>query len=225
MFCTCLCLTVDTWFYGHLTFTPLNFLRVNVIEQISLFYGANPWHFYVTQALPFDTLALLPFVVHGSWLLLRHSAIQPARTLVYVALATMTALSLLSHKEFRFVQPLLPILHCASAQSLLSLSASRRSEDRYTWMPLMKKPYIKLILGLDIPAACLFIMVHMKGQVTVTNYIRHLPAAEVKSLGFLMPCHSTPWQSHMHRHDLEVRDSRSGYGGYLWALTCEPPLG
>jgi len=41
-------LLVDSLYYGKLTFTPLNFLRVN-LSSVSLFYGANPWHYYVTD--------------------------------------------------------------------------------------------------------------------------------------------------------------------------------
>jgi GPI mannosyltransferase 3 len=34
------------------------------------------------------------------------------------------------------------------------------------------------------------------------------------SVGFLMPCYSTPWQVYLQRPDVEA-----------WKLTCEPPLG
>jgi phosphatidylinositol glycan class B len=220
-----LCLAVDTWFYGRLTFTPLNFLRVNVLEQISLFYGANPWHFYLSQGLPFDTLALLPFTLHGIYHLLRSSAgYANATRAVSVAIGTTFAFSLLSHKEFRFIQPLLPILHCASAHSLLRLGAGQRTSSSYKWLPNIKKSHVKLILGLNIPATLIFICIHMRGQVTVTDYIHSLPADELRSVGFLMPCHSTPWQSHLHRSSLESYRGESGYGGRLWALSCEPPL-
>lgn len=36
----------------------------------------------------------------------------------------------------------------------------------------------------------------------------------IDSIGFLMPCHSTPWQSYLHRNDIKK----------LWAITCDPPL-
>lgn len=226
LFCVALCLTVDTWFYGRPIFTPLNFLRVNVVQQISLFYGANAWHFYITQALPFNMLAMLPFTVHGSWLLLRSRSTGPALTMLLVALASMAALSLLSHKEFRFIQPLLPMLHCVTAYSLARSSASKSTiaSTGYSWMPMVQKAHINLILYINIPAALFFICVHQKGQVTITDYIRGTPAKYMESVGFLMPCHSTPWQSHIHRPDLERHNMRSGYGGKLWALSCEPPV-
>lgn len=223
--CVGLCLSIDSWFYGRLTFTPLNFLRVNVVQQISLFYGANPWHFYFTQALPFNMLAMLPFTLHGCWLLLgSRDHRSAASTAVRAALSTIVVLSILSHKEFRFIQPLLPILHCASAYSLVNGRTEQPVIDSFNWLPNVKKRDVKLMLFINIPAALFFICIHQKGQVTIADYIRHSPAGTIQSFGFLMPCHSTPWQSYIHRPDLEVTDVKSGYGGKLWALTCEPPL-
>ena len=56
--------TPDSLYYGKPTLTPLNFLLTN-LSSISLFYGSNPWHFYVTQALPILCTTALPFVLHG----------------------------------------------------------------------------------------------------------------------------------------------------------------
>jgi GPI mannosyltransferase 3 len=41
-------------------------------------------------------------------------------------------------------------------------------------------------------------------------------STEIDSLGILMPCHSTPWMSHIH-------DDRLGNFERAWFLTCEPP--
>jgi len=51
------------------------------------------------------------------------------------------------------------------------------------------------------------------------GYLRSLArdGGEVRSIGFLMPCHSTPWQSHLHNPQLD-------HPGKLWAIGCEPPL-
>ena len=51
------------------------------------------------------------------------------------------------------------------------------------------------------------------------SYLRSLSlnGGEVRSIGFLMPCHSTPWQSHLHNPQLD-------HPGKLWAIGCEPPL-
>lgn len=47
----CLCL-LDSIFYGHFTFTPWNFFKVNVLKGVSSFYGSHPFHWYLTQGVP-----------------------------------------------------------------------------------------------------------------------------------------------------------------------------
>lgn len=219
---------MDRCHYERWTFTPYNFFRTNVVSNISLFYGANPWHFYFTQALPFDTIALLPFVLHGFYLSWTRTdwpkVVVTARN---VCLWTVAILSLISHKEFRFIQPLLPIFHILAAASLLQSSKKAKSESEAEPAATGKsiRPrYFWLICLVNIPAILIFNVVHMRGQVDITRYLHNLPSGSIRSLGFLMPCHSTPWQSHLHLPKLEEQGTESGYGGRLWALSCEPPL-
>ena len=68
--------------------------------------------------------------------------------------------------------------------------------------------------------------VHQRGVIDVVDYLRHeyehklmQPPADVGfsnrniTVGFFMPCHSTPWRSHLVHPEIDA-----------WALTCEPPL-
>ncbi|KAL9932066.1 hypothetical protein V8E36_009127 [Tilletia maclaganii] len=66
------------------------------------------------------------------------------------------------------------------------------------------------------------ILYHGRGQRTVTLGM-HRHETHIHTLGFLMPCHSTPWQSDLHLPHLESAGP-SGDGGNAWFLTCEPPL-
>jgi GPI mannosyltransferase 3 len=52
----------------------------------------------------------------------------------------------------------------------------------------------------------------------ITQYLPHEPPSNM-TLGFLMPCHSTPWRSHI---QFPPSSDHTGIKG--WALTCEPPL-
>ncbi|CAH7687820.1 expressed protein, partial [Phakopsora pachyrhizi] len=62
------------------------------------------------------------------------------------------------------------------------------------------------------------------------DYLRHRPDQELKSVGFLMPCHSTPWQSHLHKPRLDPIVKRKLDGNVeveeveerMWMLNCEP---
>lgn len=217
---------MDSWFYGRLTFTPWVFLKTNVLQQISLFYGANPWHFYFSQALPFDMLALLPFTLHGAYTLWRNEPHSAACAGLQAALGAMLVLSLLSHKEFRFIQAFLPIFHSVSAYSLLHIGKNRSTDSGVRWLHDVRAILVKFILVVNIPATLFFIAVHQRGQVAVAAWMSSSASHEVQSLSYLMPCHSTPWQSHMHRPGEVVHNgsSTSIIGTYIWALTCEPPL-
>ncbi|KAI5479635.1 GPI mannosyltransferase 3 [Pseudohyphozyma bogoriensis] len=216
-----LCLTVDSWFYGTLTFTPYTFLVQNVLNSISLFYGANPFHFYLTQALPVTTMTMLPFVLHGLYLSFRDTNNHKARLARTVVFATAGLYSLLGHKEWRFIHPLLPILHVFAANSLVFLAPPSQPTSASS-IPIRTRHLGFLLLA--VPPIIFVSSFHCVAQVSIMDYLRHLPSTEFKSVAFLMPCHSTPWQSHLHRADLEVPGGGSGEGGRAWFIGCEPPV-
>lgn len=217
--------TMETLFYGRPTFTPYNFFRTNILHNISAFYGANVWHFYFVGGVAFLSLGLLPWVLDGIYLSFRKNSSVRVGILRSSAIWTMAVLSLITHKEHRFIQPLLPILHVLAASSIVHrASLHMQAHPGSKGSRSISGTQIKLILAINIPAALIFAMAHMRGQVAVTTYLHRIPQTSLKSVGFLMPCHSTPWQSHLHLPHLEVEGVPSGYGGKLWALSCEPPL-
>ncbi|ORY78028.1 Alg9-like mannosyltransferase family-domain-containing protein [Leucosporidium creatinivorum] len=222
------CLALDTRFYQTPTFTPLRFLHQNVFNSISLFYGANPFHFYLTQALPLMTLTQLPFVLHGLYLVFWRRSARTGRPGLRVAGqavgVTVAIYSLLGHKEWRFVHPLLPVLHLFAALSLVNLYATAPYSSYLALPHLPIRPLHALILAISLGPALYLTAFHCKGQVDVIHYLATLPVEELRSVGFLMPCHSTPWQSHLHRRELEVEGGGSGEGGRAWFITCEPPV-
>eukprot|EP01104_Vermistella_antarctica_P003346 TRINITY_DN13515_c0_g1_i1.p1 TRINITY_DN13515_c0_g1~~TRINITY_DN13515_c0_g1_i1.p1 ORF type:complete len:762 (+),score=167.97 TRINITY_DN13515_c0_g1_i1:160-2445(+) len=78
---------------------------------------------------------------------------------------------------------------------------------------------VLLILFANIPMAAYFSLGHQRGVVDVMTYLRHPPppshpheVADVTSAHFLMPCHSTPYYSHIHRN-ISLR-----------ILDCSPPV-
>ncbi|EMG47891.1 hypothetical protein G210_1634 [Candida maltosa Xu316] len=68
--------------------------------------------------------------------------------------------------------------------------------------------YVILGILLNIAIGLFFTNVNERGVIDVINYLHDSP-----SVGFITPCHSTPWQSHFHNPNLNA-----------WFLTCEPPL-
>ncbi|THH16484.1 hypothetical protein EW146_g4163 [Bondarzewia mesenterica] len=182
------------------------------------FYGSSPWHYYLTQAIPILCGPCLPFVLHGAWLCARGDAGAKGRTVLWVVAWTTGVYSLAGHKEWRFLHPILPLLHLLAAKSVVDLyhkhlpSTSRTKPN--TRLPIRK---IHLtFLFLSVPIGIYAARFHAHAQISVLRYLRGLPEEELKSVGFLMPCHSTPGQAYLHRSMEE---------GRLWALGCEPPVG
>ena len=120
-------------------------------------------------------------------------------------------LSLISHKEVRFLFPILPALHVLATRPFSRLVRSRGS---------LKKLALGLVVALNLAIALYTTQVHQRGAVDVTRFLRadheaRMARSEsvVTTVGFLMPCHSTPWRSHLVHAGIRA-----------WALTCEPPV-
>ncbi|KAI9199514.1 Alg9-like mannosyltransferase family-domain-containing protein [Polychytrium aggregatum] len=211
---------IDKAFYKSLTFTPFNFFKVNIVHNISIFYGGHPWHWYWTQGYPVVALTFIPAMILG----IRKTRL---RLPLFLMLWTIGGYSLLAHKEFRFILPILPITLAYSGVQLASLAkAVKLDREQAVEQPVSWK--MKLVRRLDLyiwlaflaitnfGAAYYFSNVHQRGVIDVMTWlrttIRNQPVS-VDGILFLMPCHSTPYYSHIHR-DIEMR-----------FLSCEPPLG
>lgn len=230
------CLLIDSSFYGLPTFTPWNFVRQNVFDGLSTFYGINRWHFYFTQAFTFVNFSLFPTVILGMILLSSPRCLHESypqldrlRSARFAVLATIVGLSFIQHKEFRFLQPLVPLFNCFAARAMVNNyikyrethPATNPADVKYLERLILSRPtgfILRSLLALG--AAFYFIQSHYRAQVSVMEYLRRLPDHHLKSVGFLMPCHSTPWQSHLHKPHL----APNGTQERLWMLTCEPPL-
>lgn len=183
---------VDYLYYGEPVFPLLNFLKFNLLQSLAHFYGTSPFFYYFYEGLPLLTVGWLPLTLWGLW-------INRSNILVKAAFAVIAAFSLIRHKEVRFIYPLLPILHLAVADAITH--TPKRIRKRVFWTLAL----------VNIVVAGYFSQVHQRGVIDVVEYLSTEP--NVTSVGFLMPCHSTPYQSHLHR-DIPT-----------WFLTCEPPIG
>ena len=224
--------SVDRTYYGEWTFPPLKFLYFNVVKSLSTFYGTNRPDYYFTEGLPLLLTTALPFAAFGMWQALRPFSDQPPSTtqlgrqmrfiLAAAVVGTVVTMSLISHKEVRFVYPLLPILHVLAAKPLAELFHPFPRPTRKARIGLM---FLLLIANVGI--TIYVSLVHQRGVIDVLHYLRHeqeqrlsrhsmiesSSASAGVTVGFLMPCHSTPWRSHLVHPEIGA-----------WALTCEPPL-
>ncbi|KAL5362064.1 Alg9-like mannosyltransferase family-domain-containing protein [Aspergillus floccosus] len=230
----------DRFYYGVWTFPPLKFLYFNVAQSLAVFYGRNDWHYYLSQGYPLLLTTALPFTLVGLYRVLtctrpstNSKSSQIQRQLAGICLFMPFVLSLISHKEVRFIYPLLPGLHVLTAPPLVDffLPAVSRSNGAYT----PRRLTLSFLVLVNLVIAGYTSVYHNSGIINVLSYLRHQhethdpinrsPEALLHSdavdtsqagitAGFLMPCHSTPWRSHMVYPTL-----------HAWALTCEPPVG
>lgn len=227
-----LSITSDRFYFGTWTFPPYHWLRFNISQDLAVFYGQNDWHYYLSQGLPLLLTSYLPFTLIALYHNLSNPRLLAPWYIPYlftvVVCTTLASLSLISHKEVRFIYPLLPLLHIITAPHAYRFFCSpTRSEDKksipkagFRWR---RKPVVSLMLILNISIAFYTTRVHQAGVVPVMGYLRHEYAkirdakvpetASQTFAGFLMPCHSVPWRSQLFYPELKA-----------WALTCEPPL-
>ena len=234
-------------------------------QDLAVFYGRNRPDYYFTEGMPILLTTLLPFALAGTVQAFRstrhiqfktggskaaeanrHST-QIYSRLSFLALATtalvyILALSLISHKEVRFLHPVLPIF------LLLSVRPISVSFNNYGTLSTGRKILLGTLMSTSLIVTGYTSYYHNRGVIPVLSYLRSQfsalnaetlvlrsasrpsvftsitsatkstdssQAANVVPLtaAFFMPCHSTPWRSHLVFPEIRA-----------WALTCEPPL-
>ncbi|XP_065912466.1 GPI mannosyltransferase 3-like isoform X2 [Dysidea avara] len=187
--CCALCwsLAVDRVFYGEWTFVQYRFLLFNVFEGQSAFYGTHSWHWYFSQGVPVVLFSLYPSFLLGGLKVANH------KSLYFVSLWYIMIHSILQHKEFRFIFPVVPFA-CIYAGYHLHTVWTKYKHTVY-------KCVVVLILVSNIPMAAYFSLIHQRGSLTVMDELRlAIDDYPNPSVLFLTPCHSTPFYSHVHRN-------------------------
>ncbi|KAL0601139.1 GPI mannosyltransferase 3 [Plecturocebus cupreus] len=166
------------------TLVQFNFLKFNVLQNLGTFYGSHPWHWYFSQGFPVILGTHLPFFIHGCFL-----APKRYQILLVTVLWTLLVYSMLSHKEFRFIYPVLPFCMVFCGYSLTHLK---------TW----KKPALSFLFLSNLFLALYTGLVHQRGTLDVMSHIQKVcynnPNKPSASVFVMMPCHSTPYYSHVH---------------------------
>jgi phosphatidylinositol glycan class B len=186
------------------------------VQSLAVFYGRNRPDYYLTEGLPLLLTTTLPFAAWGccsAFTNSRHDTDyqKVTRPLAISAFVFVLIMSLIAHKEVRFIYPLLP--------GLLVLAAGPFSKF---FSPLLlpktagKKILLFIFVAVNATLAFYISQVHQRGVIDVLHHLRHqheLNASSNTTIMFMMPCHSTPWRSHLVFPGIDAR-----------ALTCEPPL-
>lgn len=213
---------------GRLTIPTLSFFHQNIVVNIASFYGGTGLLYHVVQSLPLLLIPIWYWWAKGFMAAILPRSIRPRafnalditpalNVLGRTTAVTVAALSLSPHSEWRFLHPLLPQLLLFALPALqqqykptvMGYHGIATALRQYCRMPA--GPFYLILLTPIIPYLYLNCF-HGRAQVSVINGLRNGDFGPVSSVVALMPCHSTPWSSHL--------GSIPG-----WFLTCEPPLG
>ncbi|XP_010453614.1 PREDICTED: GPI mannosyltransferase 3 isoform X1 [Camelina sativa] len=200
---TCL---LDRLMYGSWVIVPLNFLKFNFLSSGGDYYGTHPWHWYFSQGFLVMLFTFTPFSITG----MMKSNNQKLSALILWVLALY---SVLGHKEFRFVLPVLPIALIFSGYAFAQMEVSGSSSSSVTkkkqvprqnhtikWSPKLRLS-VFFLLATNIPMAVYMSLFHQRGTEDAMNYLSdEAYKGRVKSILFLMPCHSTPYYSTLHHN-------------------------
>jgi GPI mannosyltransferase 3 len=230
----------DRSFYQQWTFPPLRFLYFNIAQSLAVFYGKNDWHYYLSQGFPLLLTSYLPFAAIGLYSAyqsyrsddMRSSGPRIRGQLAIVTVVMPLILSFISHKEVRFIYPLLPILHVLAARPAAACfepALAPRPPPRLTTLWHYRPIIIPVLLMINVLIGIFTTQMHQLGPLTVMDFLRQehekhyliqppqrthmIKADTTMTVGFLMPCHSTPWRSHLIYPSIKA-----------WALGCEPPI-
>lgn len=192
---------LDRMMYGSWVIVPLNFLKFNFLSSGGDYYGTHPWHWYFTQGFPVMIFTFLPFSVAG----VIYSKNWKLCGLIGWVIGIY---SILGHKEFRFVLPVLPIALMFSGYSLaalntqeLPLGKSERITKVHARWPLKLRLAVFFLLVTNIPMGLYMSLVHQRGTEDVMYYLAtEARSGEVRSVLFLTPCHATPYYSVLHQN-------------------------
>ncbi|XP_076914903.1 mannosyltransferase APTG1-like [Bidens hawaiensis] len=192
---------LDRLMYGSWVLVPLNFLKFNFLSSGGDYYGTHPWHWYFTQGFTVMIFTFLPFMAVG--------IVQSKNwKLSGLVLWVLGLYSIIGHKEFRFVLPVLPIALAFSGYSLAMLNPQyssnknikkpTRTHGKTVWK--IRAAVIFLVVT-NLPMAIYMSMVHQRGTEDVMNYLaKEAREGNVKSILFLTPCHATPYYSTLHQN-------------------------
>ncbi len=112
---------IDRWFYGTWVLTPVNYYVVNIVKGVSNEFGVSPWWYFIGKLL----LNLAPpysLVLLGAVCLSWYKC--PKNPLVWISVPFFLLHCAVSHKEFRF---LFPLMYAFPALLVLGVDAMRPS--------------------------------------------------------------------------------------------------
>lgn len=133
---------LDRLYYGEWVFTPWRYFKVNIIDDKASSFGVSPPWEYLTYILKY---LIIPFSILFIAAIIYLILTQLENIYLIIFLVFLTGHSLVSHKEMRFLFPVLAFIPVILAITLDSINLKGKS----SWiLPIVFVPY--LILNLSI---------------------------------------------------------------------------
>ncbi len=102
-----LCTALDCWFYGKPVFAPYNYYYMNIVRHVAAAFGVSPWYTYFLQLGIIPSLALgVPIILSVCIGTFKHYR----NPVVWAFWSFLLIHSAISHKEPRYLFPLMPML-------------------------------------------------------------------------------------------------------------------
>ncbi len=96
-------LLLDSWFYGEFVSTPWNYFYKNIVEGAASGFGTSPWYFYILKLLSYPSYFIgIPIILSFIFILFSN----PKNYILWVTIPFIVGHSIISHKEERFLFPL-----------------------------------------------------------------------------------------------------------------------
>ncbi|CAH8628153.1 unnamed protein product [Heterobilharzia americana] len=179
---------LDRWTFNKWTINQWNFIKFNILSGGSGVYGVLPWHW-------------IKYPNTSQSQLFR----DPCGICLLVTLWTIMCYSFLSHKEFRFLFPIIPLAmyFCGVVSAWFiryrfGLKFLRSQYYRRHWL-------IWFIILTQIPVALYTCLIHQRGGLDAIRFIDQ--AMSLKQLKnerttvlCLTPCHTVPSVGYLHRN-------------------------
>lgn len=189
---------LDTYLHGSFVITQWNFLYYNIIKKVNAHYSVEHWYWYFVSGLP-PVLGPIFFIFVYSFIkkLKNINFNDTDSKLIITIFWSLLVLSMVAHKEQRFLLPLFPMIFFITSQQI---SIVCKKLKKLATLLVILNTIVLIYLG----------RYHQIGSTSVMSHLAMIP--QNSTLLFLMPCHSTPLYSHLHLN-ITTR-----------ILTCEPNL-
>ncbi|KAH8865829.1 GPI mannosyltransferase 3 [Schistosoma japonicum] len=217
---------LDRWTFNQWTVDQWNFIKFNFLFGGSGVYGVQPWHWYLSQGFtamlltqtPLVIIFIVMYFIFGPRLMRNliirkktdysknssnHLLSDPCGLCIVVIGWTVFWYSLLPHKEFRFIFPLIPLANYFAG--IISVWFIRNGfrlhfpKSQHT----RRQCLIWFIISTHIPLALYVCLVHQRGGLDAIKFLNQQMKNKLENeiaVVNLMPCHTVPSIGYLHRN-------------------------